>query len=431
MIRMNDIKVYAEKLLEYLDNAPTAFQSVDELEKLLVAAGATELCESDEWQLEKGKLYYMKKAGTQIASFRIGGDPRETGFRIGAAHHDAPGFRIKTVPSSVDMGYERLLLEQYGGTLVHGWMDRPLCVAGCVYVKDEEKGFRAVNVNMKKPVLLIPSAAPHVKRGQNEGASFSVQNEVRPFFAAVPDGKTTFTKYLADYIGVKEEDVLSYELAPYDAEPGCFVGVNEEFISVPRLDDCAMAHAIITGMCATTEDSGNAIGVIFDHEEIGSNSDRGARCNTIMQLIDRICEKLGYTTEDKYRALASSMIFSADQAHATHPSYLGLQDPQLKVKLGGGPVLKLNYKQSYSTSARGTAFFISLCEKEGIPYQKFNNNSDTGGGGTIGPILSSAYGVCSVDIGNPTIAMHAVREFGGTDDGYYMAKLFEAFFMGR
>jgi aspartyl aminopeptidase len=150
-----------------------------------------------------------------------------------------------------------------------------------------------------------------------------------------------------------------------------------------------------------------------------------------MQLIDRICEKLGYTVEDKYRALANSMLFSADQAHATHPSYLGLQDPQLKVKLGEGPVLKLNYKQSYSTSARGTAFFRTLCEKEGIPYQMFNNNSDTGGGGTIGPILSANYGVCSVDIGNPVIAMHAVREFGGTDDGYYMEKLFEAFFMGK
>lgn len=428
---MNPIRDYAEKLLEYLDNAPTAFQSVDELEKLLLEAGACELCESDEWTLEKGKLYYMKKAGTQIAAFRIPGDPKESGFRIGAAHHDAPGFRIKTVPSSVDLGYERLLLEQYGGTLVHGWLDRPLSVAGCVYVKDEEKGFRAVNVNMKKPVLLIPSAAPHVKRGQNDGASFSVQNEIRPFFAACPDGKTTFTKYLAEYIGVKEEDILSYELAPYDASPACFVGVNEEFISVPRLDDCAMAHAIITGMCDTDEAGANSIAVIFDHEEIGSNSDRGARCNTIMQLVDRICEKLGYNTEDKYRALANSMLFSADQAHATHPSYLGLQDPQLRVKLGAGPVLKLNYKQSYSTSARGTAFFRTLCEKENIPYQMFNNNSDTGGGGTIGPILSSAYGVCSVDIGNPTIAMHAVREFGGTDDGYYMAKLFEAFFMGK
>ena len=428
---MSEMKKYAEKLLAYLDNAPTAFQSVDELEKLLLAAGAVELCESEEWQLEKGKLYYMKKAGTQIAAFRIGGEPRETGFRIGAAHHDAPGFRVKTVPSSVDLGYERLLLEQYGGTLVHGWVDRPLAIAGCVYVKDEEKGFRAVNVNMKKPVLLIPSAAPHVKRGQNDGASFSVQNEIRPFFAACPDGKTTFTKYLADYIGVSESDILSYELAPYDASPACFVGVNEEFISVPRLDDGAMAHAIISGMCEMEESAANSIAVIFDHEEIGSNSDRGARCNTLMQLVDRICEKLGYNTEDKYRALASSMLFSADQAHATHPSYLGIQDPQLKVKLGGGPVLKLNYKQSYSTSARGTAFFRTLCEKEGIPYQMFNNHSDTGGGGTIGPILSANYGVCSVDIGNPTIAMHAVREFGGTDDGYYMAKLFEAFFAGK
>ena len=428
---MNEMRNYAEKLLAYLDNAPTAFQSVDELEKLRLAAGARELCESEEWQLEKGKLYYMKKAGTQIAAFRIGGEPRETGFRIGAAHHDAPGFRIKTVPSSVDLGYERLLLEQYGGTLVHGWVDRPLAIAGCVYVKDEEKGFRAVNVNVKKPLIIIPSAAPHVKRGQNDGASFSVQNEMRPFFAACPDGKTTFTKYLADYIGVEEGDILSYELAPYDASPACFVGVNEEFISVPRLDDCAMAHAIVTGMCDMGENDANSIAVIFDHEEIGSNSDRGARCNTLMQLVDRICEKLGYTTEDKYRALAGSILFSADQAHATHPSYLGLQDPQLRVKLGGGPVLKLNYKQSYSTSARGTAFFRTLCEKEGIPYQMFNNNSDTGGGGTIGPILSANYGVCSVDIGNPTIAMHAVREFGGTDDGYYMAKLFEAFFMGK
>jgi len=428
---MNEIKNYAEKLLAYLDNAPTAFQSVEELEKMLVAAGAAELFENAEWQLEKGKLYYMKKAGTQIAAFRIGGEPKETGFRIGAAHHDAPGFRVKTVPSSVDTGYERLLLEQYGGTLVHGWVDRPLALAGCVYVKDEENGFRAVNINMKKPVLLIPSAAPHVKRGQNDGASFSVQNEMRPFFAACPDGKTTFTKYLAEYIGVAEGDILSYELAPYDASPACFTGVNEEFISVPRLDDCAMAHAIVTGMCEMGESEANSIALIFDHEEIGSNSDRGAKCNTLMQLVDRICEKLGYSTEDKYRALAGSMLFSADQAHATHPSYLGLQDPQLKVKLGGGPVLKLNYKQSYSTSARGTAFFRSLCEKENIPYQMFNNNSDTGGGGTIGPILSANYGVCSVDIGNPVIAMHAVREFGGTADGYYMEKLFEAFFMGK
>ena len=125
------------------------------------------------------------------------------------------------------------------------------------------------------------------------------------------------------------------------------------------------------------------------------------------------------------------MIFSADMAHATHPAFKGLQDPKLPVQLGAGPVLKLSPGQHYSTSARGTAFFRTLCERENIPYQQFNNNSDTRGGGTIGPILSAAYGVCSVDIGNPMLAMHSIREFGGADDGYYMAKLFEAFFMGK
>ena len=50
------------------------------------------------------------------------------------------------------------------------------------------------------------------------------------------------------------------------------------------------------------------------------------------------------------------------------------------------------------------------------------------GGDGIGPIISAEYGVMTVDIGNPVLSMHAVRELGGTDDCYYMTKLFKAFF---
>ena len=102
----------------------------------------------------------------------------------------------------------------------------------------------------------------------------------------------------------------------------------------------------------------------------------------------------------------------------------------LPVRLNAGPVLKLANTQSYATSSHGTAFFKLLCEKNEIPYQIFNNRSDAKGGGTIGPILSAAMGVVTVDIGNPMLAMHAVREFGGTDDCYYMTKLFKALFEG-
>ena len=426
---METKKQYAQNLLDFLNNAPTAFQSNDELAKMLDKAGAIQLDESEAWDIEKGKSYYFTKEGTQCAAFRICGDPRETGFRIGAAHQDMPGFRIKTVSSKIDLGIERMTLEGYGGAIVHGWLDRPLGLAGRVFVKDENGEAKAMNVNIKKPILIIPSAAIHIVKGVNDGAKFNIQTELLPFFAQNSEGKPKFLSYLAEYMGVNASDILSFELAPYEIFGGCFVGANEEFISVAGLDDASMSHAIMTGFIEATDDAmASDIAVAFDHEEVGSNSNRGARCNTIMQIIDRICEKLGYNAEDKYRALSKTIVFSADMAHATHPSYLGNHEMNLPVHLNKGPVLKLSYTQSYATSARGTAVFKLLCEKNDIPYQVFNNRSDVKGGGTIGPIISSEYGVLTVDIGNPSLSMHAIRELGGTDDCYYMTKLFRVFF---
>ena len=426
---METKKQYAQNLLDFLNNAPTAFQSNDELAKMLDQAGAIQLDEGNAWDIEKGKSYYFTKEGTQCAAFRICGDPRETGFRIAAAHQDMPGFRIKTVSSKIDLGIERMTLEGYGGAIVHGWLDRPLGLAGRVFVKDENGEAKAVNVNIKKPLLIIPSAAAHIVRGVNDGAKFNIQTEMLPFFAQNSEGKPKFLSYLADFMGVKASDILSFELAPYEVFGGCFVGANEEFISVAGLDDASMSYSIMAGFIeAKDECTVSDIAVAFDHEEVGSNSNRGARCNTIMQIIDRICEKLGYGAEDKYRALAKTIVFSADMAHATHPSYLANHEMNLPVYLNKGPVLKLAYTQSYATSSRGTAIFKLLCEKNDIPYQIFNNRSDVKGGGTIGPIISSEYGVLTVDIGNPSLSMHAVRELGGTDDCYYMTKLFRALF---
>lgn len=426
-----DIKrKYANDLLKFLNSAPTPFQSVDELEKMLAAAGATKLDEGDEWNVERGKLYYMTKRGTQIAAFKIGGEPKETGFRIGAAHEDSPGFRIKSVPSKVDFGIERISVELYGGLIVHGWLDRPLAFAGRVMVK-ENGAAKAVNINVNRPVLIIPSAAIHVERGVNDGAKFNPQTQLCPFFAQSGDGKTHFVDFIAKEAGCAPDDVLSFELAPYEAYPGCFVGENEEFMSVARLDDAAMSHAVIKGVIEAKDAPSCDIAVAFDHEECGSNSDRGARSNTIEQIIDRVCEKLGYGTEEKYRALAKSVIFSADMAHATHPAYLDKAEPTMPVYLNKGPVLKIATGQSYACSAESSAFFKLICEKNKIPYQVFNNRSDVRGGGTIGPMMSATYGIMTVDIGNPMLSMHSVRELGGVDDPYYMTKLFAAFYEGK
>ena len=145
-------------------------------------------------------------------------------------------------------------------------------------------------------------------------------------------------------------------------------------------------------------------------------------------LTQRIFAGIGLTAEDRFRSFASSVAFSADMAHAVHPAYTGKYDPNMTARLGGGPVLKTTEGQSYATSQLGSGYFKLLCEKNGIPYQVFFNRSDARGGGTIGPIISSRLGLVTVDIGNPMLSMHSVRELGGTADAGNMQKLFCAFF---
>ena len=58
----------------------------------------------------------------------------------------------------------------------------------------------------------------------------------------------------------------------------------------------------------------------------------------------------------------------------------------------------------------------------------FVNRSDSRGGSTIGPITMSNAHIKSVDIGNPILAMHSVKELGGTFDQEAICKVFKLFF---
>lgn len=423
-----DKKEFAQSLIDYLYESPTPFQSVDCLKALMDKAGAIELSESEGWALKKNQLYYIIKDGTHIIGFKIGSkDLAANGFRIAAAHHDAPGFRIKPVASKTEGQYEQLNLEPYGGLIVHTWIDRPLAVAGRVCVRTET-GIEARNININKPIMIIPSVAIHMDRTVNDGAKFNLQTEACPIYAITAPKQTHFMADLAEHLGVKAEDILSYELAPYEFEKGCIFGAHDEFISAGRTDDAAMAHASYSGFLQAADSDESCIVVAYDHEEIGSTSTRGARSNSLTALIDRICEKLGMSTEDKYRTLVNSMMLSADMAHAVHPAYAAKSDPNHPVELNKGPVLKTATYQSYATSSRGSALFSYLCTKNNIPYQVFANRSDARGGGTIGSGLAASFGMTTVDIGNPCLGMHSIREMVGVEDHYNMKELFAAFF---
>lgn len=423
-------KEQAQNLVKFLDAAPTPFQSVSVLKEMLLKAGAAELKEREPWQITAKKLYFYVKDGSQILAFRLGGrDIAESGFRIAAAHHDSPSLKIKPVGSIIDHGVERMMIELYGGPIVRGWFDRPLGLAGRLLVKGED-GIEDISVFIKKPIMIIPSPAIHMQRDINENANVNAQTELCPFFGLAEGKEKQFFTWLAQESGVKEEDILSFELSPFELQPGSLVGVNEEWISAPHLDDVAMVHASFSALLeAVQEDTEeNIIAVAFDHEECGSGSTRGARGNSLLMALERISEKMELSVEDTYRAYGNTLVFSADMAHAVHPGYASKSDLNHPVYMNKGPVLKLAHYQSYATSSRGTALFKYLCQENNIPYQVLVNRSDARGGGTIGPILATAVGATTVDIGNPMLAMHSIRELGGSDDHAHMIELFKALF---
>ncbi|MCI6369491.1 MAG: M18 family aminopeptidase, partial [Prevotella sp.] len=170
---------------------------------------------------------------------------------------------------------------------------------------------------------------------------------------------------------------------------------------------------------------------IFDNEETGSQTKQGAGSPFLASFIQRIVLAQGETTEDYFRSIEKAFMISADNAHAWHPNYSEKYDPTNHPVLGGGPVIKFNAAQKYASDAVSASIFAGLCDKAGVPVQRFVNHSDVAGGSTLGNILASSLPLKGVDMGNPIIGMHSVRETGAAIDQDYCIRAFIEFFRNR
>src|SRR5262249_27937070 len=116
------------------------------------------------------------------------------------------------------------------------------------------------------------------------------------------------------------------------------------------------------------------------------------------------------------RAMASSILISADMAHAVHPNYGDQHEPGHAPVINRGIVIKSNVNQSYATDGAGSAFMEGLCQDVGYNPQRFVVRSDLPCGSTIGPITAARMGMPTVDTGAPMLSMHSCREMAGTLD---------------
>ena len=424
---------FSEDLLQYLNDSPTAYHAVENTAEILKKNNFRELKETAEWSLQKGGRYFVTKNRSGIIAFTVGdGDVASEGFRIIGAHTDSPGFKIKPGPCTVTSdGYVKVNVEIYGGPILSTWFDRPLAVAGRLILKEDD-GPKEKLIKIDKPVFILPNLCVHFQRDANEkGFSYNKQKDIFPLLSLKEDnvekGDYLFN-LIQEETGSRRADILDYELSLYEYQKGIFMGKDNEFISASRIDDLAMVY---TGLSALAEsaDRGNRYRVLaaFDNEEVGSTTAQGAHSGFLMHTLNRICKNLGFTDEDYFRAVANSTSISADSAHAVHPNYSDMHDPENRPVLGGGPVIKYSASQRYGTNAFSAAYFMDACERAGVPFQTFVNRNDIVGGSTIGPAISSLTTIPTVDMGTPILAMHSIREFGAVIDYVYTKMAFQTY----
>lgn len=425
---------FAKELIDFVYESQSAFHAVDSVKKVLMENGFVELLEADRWNLEKGGKYFVTKNDSAITAFVVGkGNISQDGFKIIGAHTDSPSFRVKPAAEMTSEGhYVRLNTESYGGPILNTWLDRPLSIAGRVTLKGDNPLYPVTRLlNIKKPILIIPNLAIHMNNKVNSGIELNKQKDTLPLMSLVNE-ELEKGNYLINTISkelnVDAAEILDFDLFLYEFEKGSIVGLNDEFISSPRLDDLAMVHAGITAITRAEVSKATNVMVCFDNEEVGSSTKQGADSQLLSNILERIVLSFGGDREDFFRALSKSFMISGDLAHAVHPNSGEKHDPQNRPLMNKGPVIKISANQSYTSDSNSSTVYAEICKRAGVPVQWFVNRSDQRGGSTIGPISSTHLDIRSVDMGTPILAMHSIRELGGVQDHTYVTKSFEEFY---
>lgn len=467
----------ALQFLDFVNASPTPYHAVASAASLLEKAGFAKIRERDDWAgaVKPGGKYYLTRNGSSIVAFAVGQKWRPGGpVGMVGAHTDSPCLRLKPVSKKTAAGFLQVGVETYGGGIWHSWFDRDLSVAGRVLVKDGKGGFEQRLVKVDKPILRIPTLAIHLHRASEfnpnketelfpiaglvaaelnkpgaeakteETSEKTEDGDFQPLKAVTERHHLPIVELVAAEAGVSAEDIADFELVLYDTHKSCLGGLSDEFIFSPRLDNQEMTFCSVQGLIASVSgpkasslasDPSIRLIACFDHEEIGSTSAQGADSNLLPAVLRRL-SVLGRDSDSSpessafEQTLSRSFLVSADMAHSVHPNYAGKYESSHQPEMNKGVVIKINANQRYATNSPGIVLVREAARLADppVPLQLFVVRNDSPCGSTIGPMLSAKMGVRTLDLGNPQLSMHSIRETGGSADVEHGIGLFDSFF---
>ncbi|KAF0412478.1 Aspartyl aminopeptidase [Gigaspora margarita] len=460
MEESNVIPHEAKDFIKFVNDSPSPFHAVESARLRLVNAGYKEIKERDNWtgNLKNNGKYYFTRNRSTIVAFAVGGQyVPGNGISIVGAHTDSPCLKIKPISKKESAGYLQVGVETYGGGIWHTWFDRDLSIAGRVMIETDERRFEHRLVKVDRPILRIPTLAIHLDRNIAETFSPNKENHLTPLIATATKALTngsdnddknrncaskhhpTLLNLLVKELDVKAvNQIHDFELCLYDTQPSTIGGAANEFIFSARLDNLMMSYTALTALINSNEslcdDTNIRLISLFDNEEIGSTTAHGADSSLLETTIRRITLSNIGSSSDKIsqtvfeETIHKSFLISADMAHAVHPNYCEKHEVNHRPHMHKGVVIKINANQRYATTAATSLILREAAKKYDVPLQEFCVRADSPCGSTIGPMLSANLGLRTVDIGNPQLSMHSIRETAGTDDVGHAIKLFQGFF---
>jgi aspartyl aminopeptidase len=390
--------MYANALFDFIEKSPSAPLALHTVEALLKDAGYQKTEENAASSLGAGKFYFVR-GGASVIALSVPEAPARA--VIAAAHLDSPAFRVKEGVSRVG-AYVSVPVERYGGAILYSWFDRPLSVAGRVMLRTE-RGVEERLVNVDRALAYIPNPGLQSPSNAATGATFNMAKDMLPLLSIGGDAGDLLSA-VAESVGVKAESIVSHDLIFYVRERGTVAGKNGEMLLCPRLDDLACAYAATEAFLTAKDTDTLKVLALFDHEEVGSATERGADSNFLSGILAPFMKKYGAPFFE------SSLLVSADNAHAVHPNHPEISDNPKSPVMGGGIALKWSASHTYATDARAAAVFKTVCENAGVPVQTYQNRADIRGGSTLGSIADTHLGILAVDIGIPQLAMHSAVE---------------------
>lgn len=429
------IMAFSEDYKAFLDRAKTERMAAKEIVRLAEEAGYNNFYDMD--SLKRGdKIYFLNKEKS-VVLFDLAADFEE-GMAIVASHIDSPRLDIKATPLYEEENVALLKTHYYGGIKKYQWTAIPLAMHGVVVTKDGTKHEVNIGSDPADPVFTVTDLLPHLSKSQNKktlaegilGENLNVLFGHRPLNGSVEDAAKALLK---ERYGMDPDDFETAELEVVPAFNARDIGLDRSMVAAYGQDDKVCAYASLRAQLDGKNRTKTCVAVFADKEEIGSVGNTSMSAKYFENAVAEVLYKLGVDSNIAVRrALANSMVLSADVTAALDPNYPEVMDKKNAARLGEG-VCMMKYtgaRGKSSTNDANVEFVAALRDqfaKDNILWQTGEMGKvDEGGGGTVAYILAET-GAEVVDLGTALFSMHAPFEVASKADIYSTYKAYSSF----